>query len=201
MHEPNHAGVKAAEPAANIEHSTRGAQSELLLRYEHFRLAKIDDERILADGEFDVVRRGWRPPHVVEDWRTQDQVHQRDGVEAGRVGVEHRILAPTPDGMRLEEVNQADGYRNRNPGSPVQAAPLLDGVVGGVKATDVAVATQRHAAHTEAPRIERKLRVRRSDGGEGEHDNRKSDDSGSHRAPRTGEKPPQPCTLCSFFPL
>src|SRR2546425_8007157 len=78
---------------------------------------------------------------------------------------------------------------------------ILDGAIRRVVATGVAVTAERNPSHAIAPRIERKLRAGGAQGSEYEQGERNSDDSSSHEAPRTWERPPQLCTLCPIFPL
>ena len=72
----------------------------------------------------------------------------------GDNGDQPRVVYWQPaEGMLLQEVDEAEGDRNRDLGRAVQATPLLDRAIGGVEATDTAVATQRDPTHAEAPRI------------------------------------------------
>src|SRR5439155_901048 len=78
---------------------------------------------------------------------------------------------------------------------------VLDRAIRGIVAADIAVTAQGDSSHAVAARVERELRVRRSGGSKGEHGERNSDDSSSHKAPRGLERPPQLCTLCPIFPF
>src|SRR6266550_2679839 len=110
-------------------------------------------------------------------------------------------MAQLVDRVILEKLDQPKRHRDREFGGAADLVLVLDGAIGRVIAPRVAVTAQGEPSHTDAARIERELRARWPQRGEYEQGERNSDDSSSHRAPRTWERPPQLCTLCPIFPL
>src|SRR6266480_5196355 len=110
-------------------------------------------------------------------------------------------MAQLVDRVILEKLDQPKRHRDREFGGAADLVLVLDGAICRVVAPRVAVTAQGDAAHADAARIERELRARRPQRGEYEQGERNSDDSSSHKAPLTWERPPQLCTLCPIFPL
>src|SRR2546425_1498620 len=201
LQKAHHADVESGKPDAQIEQPARTAETKLLFGNQYLGCAQIDDELVSADRERDVIRRQWRFLHFVKDRRIENDIQQGGRIERCRLGSEHWVVAQLIDRVLFEKVDQSDRHRDRELGCAGDMVFVLDGTIGGIVATDVAVTAERHASHAVAPRVERKLRAGRPQWSEHEQGERNSDDSSSHKAPRTWERPPQLCTLCPIFPL
>ena len=149
---PQHADPHPLDPEPRVEQPARAPEPELIFGDQFRRLAQIDAQRVLADPEHDVVSRRRRLFHLEVNREVEQGVDREDRIESRGVGVEGRIGGEV--GVIVQELDDAEGNRDRQPGPAAAVGRFGHRAVRGVITGETGGAAQAEAAHPDPPRVE-----------------------------------------------